>query len=147
MEGKESKSYFESVMDQSSNFTMILSDQEVEDVYKDIIIKNISQPMTLNNIQIALKDIKISFPDGVLKKIIIESGHLKSKLTTKGNNLFGMRKPGVRPTAALETKLYGYATYKHWIYSIIDYKLWELYNPPKENDTYKSYLTRRKWNT
>ena len=129
-------------------FVVNLSAQktDIEYNYAIVISDNIEKPLTLENIQKALVEVNVNFRPDVLNRIIIESGNLKSRLTTLGNNLFGMRKAGARPTTALPKKLYGYATYRHWIYSIIDYKLWEEYNSPRTYETYKSYLRRRHWN-
>ena len=128
-------------------FVGTVSANNVETKYANVINANINKPMTLDNIKQALKDIDVKFVNEVYLRIIIESGNLKSKLTLRGNNLFGMRKAGSRETTALKKKIFGYASYKHWIYSIIDYKLWEQFSPPKAKESYKSYLKRRNWNT
>jgi uncharacterized FlgJ-related protein len=104
--------------------------------------------LTLANVATALKEIGIINPDTVFLQTIKESGWLnktlyKSKLATKYNNLFGMRKPAKRYTTCLSDTYCGYATYSYWIYSVIDYLYWQQSNKIKENESYKDYLIRR----
>jgi uncharacterized FlgJ-related protein len=118
-----------------------------DSLYTEITRKFEHKELSVANIKSALCELQINYQDEVLTRILIESGNLKSKLTIKGNNLFGMRKSGKRKNTALKSTLYGYATYKHWIYSIIDYKLWEMSSKPKRHETYKQFLKRRHWNS
>jgi len=104
--------------------------------------------LTLENVALALREIGIHHPDTVFFQTIKESGWLnktfyKSKLATKYNNLFGMRKPAQRYTTCLTNTYRGYATYSHWIYSVIDYLYWQQSNIIRENESYKQYLVRR----
>lgn len=62
-----------------------------------------------------------------IKQIYLESGHLKSYLAKKNNNLTGMRHPRVRETTSLGDKN-GYAYYKNWIDSVKDIYLWRKAN-------------------
>jgi len=113
-----------------------------------IIAKYKFAELTLQNVATALKEIGIINPDTVFLQTIKESGWLnktvyKSKLATKYNNLFGMRKPTQRYTTCLSGTFKGYATYSYWIYSVIDYMYWQQSNKIKENESYKQYLVRR----
>lgn len=113
---------------------------------KNTIAKYEGKILTDEILKRALKEMGIKHPDEVFNQAILESGHFKSKLAIKGNNLFGMRKPGKRLTFALKDKIFGYAKYLHWIYSVADYKLWQDISPIKPGEKYKHYLKRRKYN-
>lgn len=61
----------------------------------------------------------------VRQQIMIESGQdFSSDLCRIGHNLFGMKYPGQRETTAIGEYL-GHAKYKHWVYSLYDYYLWQ----------------------
>ncbi len=62
-----------------------------------------------------------------IKQIYLESGHLKSFLSIKNNNLTGMKHPRVRETTSLGQKN-GYAYYKSWIDCVKDIYLWKREN-------------------
>jgi uncharacterized FlgJ-related protein len=62
-----------------------------------------------------------------IKQIYLESGHLKSFLSKKNNNLTGMRHPRIRQTTSLGEKN-GYAYYKNWIDCVKDIYLWRKAN-------------------
>jgi len=62
-----------------------------------------------------------------IKQIYLESGHLKSFLCEKNNNLTGMKHPRVRETTSLGKKN-GYANYKTWIDCVKDIYLWKREN-------------------
>ena len=96
-------------------------------------------------------------PDIVLAQQQIESGHLSSNLVQRTNNMFGMRYPGGRQTAACgiylpdfgqiisgtreELKYYSsqnnYAVFATWKDAIRDYKLWQDANYPVKMDYYQ----------
>lgn len=107
------------------------------------------EPLTTSNVARAIIDLQIENPVMVFKQTIKESGwksdktEYKSKLALIGNNLFGMRKATQRLTSALTKTYCGYATYSHWIYSVLDYKYWQESKPQKKNECYKKYLVRR----
>ena len=99
--------------------------------------------------------------DEVLAQVRLESANLKSFLFLKTFNMFGMRYPARRPTAAAgiylpakDTIIYGdqsalrkyaaqnnYAVYNHWRDAIADYKLWQQYNF-RLQDRYTEFLGR-----
>ena len=89
----------------------------------------------------------IQFPDIVTKQAVIESGNFKSQLTTRGNNLFGMRRATRRPTTSSKKILFGYATYSNWTHSVIDYYIWQsqmIKKYPVKSD-YFSWLKSRNY--
>ncbi|ROL58002.1 hypothetical protein D9V86_12030 [Bacteroidetes/Chlorobi group bacterium ChocPot_Mid] len=108
-----------------------------------------TEPLTTQNVARAIIDLQIENPVIVFKQTIKESGwksgkiEYKSKLALIGNNLFGMRKANKRLTTCLAKTYCGYATYSHWIYSILDYKYWQESKPKKKQECYKKYLIRR----
>lgn len=111
-----------------------------------------AQPLSPENVARAILDMQIENPVNAFKQTIKESGwkngktEYKSKLATIGNNIFGMRKAKQRLTTALNKTYFGHATYSHWIYSVLDYKYWQDFKPKKKNESYKKYLSRRKYN-
>jgi uncharacterized FlgJ-related protein len=118
----------------------------IDNSMKNVIAKYENTELTKENFKSAIKEMNIKYYDNVYIQGILESGHFKSKLASNGNNLFGMRKPGSRNTFAEEKKIYGYAKFKSWIYSVADYKLWQDNKPPKLNESYIQYLKRRNYN-
>lgn len=80
----------------------------------------------------------------VRKQIIQETGFV-SESCTMAYNLFGMKLPGQRETTAIGEFL-GHAQYKHWVYSLYDYKLWQDItlesHPMKNNEKYTDWLKR-----
>ncbi len=121
---------------------------QAQDVW-ETINKWKSEPLTTSNVAQAIIDLQIENPVIVFKQTIKESGwknfktEYKSKLALIGNNLFGMRKARKRMTTALDKQYCGYATYSHWIYSVLDYKYWQDSKPKKKHESYKKYLVRR----
>lgn len=81
----------------------------------------------------------IQHPNIVLAQMRIESGNYQSKLAKKNNNYFGMRHPAQRLTVSLGQKN-GYARYRNWAYSVIDYGLWQ--RRYANNLTEEEYLTK-----
>lgn len=80
----------------------------------------------------------------VRNQIVVETG-FTSESCTKAYNLFGMKLPGQRETTAIG-EMFGHARFKHWVYSLYDYKLWQdikLKNYPiKKGENYLDWLTR-----
>lgn len=94
-----------------------------------------------NIIKLAIR-LDIDRIDIFFQQIMVESGYLKSNACLKRNNLKGMRFANQRFTYALGEK-FGYAVYESWIYSIADYKIWQLQNPWNRKETYGQYLDKR----
>jgi uncharacterized FlgJ-related protein len=90
-----------------------------------------SQPtvMTISNDSITVKDVELAvyslpfkFRRIVVAQAVLETGWFQSKNFKTNNNLFGMRVPYNRMTTA-DSSINGYAHYKKWEESIIDYYL------------------------
>jgi len=90
-----------------------------------------SQPtvMTIPNDSITVKDVELAvyslpfkFRRIVVAQAVLETGWFQSKNFKTNNNLFGMRVPYNRMTTA-DSSVNGYAHYKKWEESIIDYYL------------------------
>lgn len=71
-----------------------------------------------------MNTLEIEHPHIVLAQMILESGNFKSPLSQSNNNFFGMGHPQQRVTTSLG-KNNGYATYKNWALSVLDYGLWQ----------------------
>lgn len=72
----------------------------------------------------AMIEFEIQHPHIVLAQMKIESGNYKSSIAIGNNNYFGMRQPSARVTVSLGSKN-GYARYRSWVYSVLDYALWQ----------------------
>lgn len=81
-------------------------------------------PPTMGRIDTALQVMNIHHKDVVLAQVAIESAYAKSGLVKSNANLFGMKVAKRRATTNNGEK-YGYATYKNWAYSLLDYALWQ----------------------
>lgn len=118
-----------------------LSYNEVSDIvsdYQDV-------ELTHTSLAILLRRAQVQHPEVAFRQAILESGNLQSGLTRRGNNIFGMKKPRRRETYALKRTLYGgYATYAHWSYSVLDYKLWQGERPI---ENYYRHLSKRGYST
>lgn len=79
---------------------------------------------TMGRIDTALSILPIVHKDIVLAQVALESAYAQSELTKTNNNLVAMRKAYQRATMCSGEK-YGYATYKNWAYSLLDYALWQ----------------------
>lgn len=71
-----------------------------------------------------MREIEVQHPHIVLAQMKLESGHYQSKLAKENNNYFGMKHPRQRLTVSLGEKN-GYAYFRSWAYSILDYALWQ----------------------
>lgn len=92
--------------------------------------KVLSTPVQIDSLQLQdsvkkfIKSINMSHPDIVYAQAVLESNHFKSDIFKSNNNMFGMKEPMIRNTVAIGTKN-GYAYYKNWEHSIIDYALYQ----------------------
>lgn len=114
----------------------------VEDMDIPIHERWMDRPLTRKNLALALVDAGVQHPDIVYKQALLESRHLKSGLCKDGNNLFGMKKPRSRKTYAKKQTVYGHAAFDHWIYSVMDYKIWQGNEPI---DNYFRFLKKRNY--
>lgn len=78
---------------------------------------------TMGRIDTALSILPIVHKDIVLAQVALESAYAQSELTKTNNNLVAMRKAYQEQRCNGEK--YGYATYKNWAYSLLDYALWQ----------------------
>ena len=69
-------------------------------------------------------ELRLDHPEVVFAQVMLESNKLSSKLFRENHNLFGMKIAGNRPTTAIGVKN-GYAYYKTWRESVIDYALYQ----------------------
>lgn len=93
-------------------------------------------PATDENIKNLLKSIDIQHPHIVYAQMCLESGNFASDLAKSNNNYFGMKHPNKRPTFSIGRKN-GYANYRSWVYSVLDYAMWQRY--------YMNELTEREY--
>ena len=68
--------------------------------------------------------IRVQHPLVVTAQAILETGNFASKVFKENNNLYGMTLAKSRPTLAIGVKN-GYAVYRTWQESAIDYALWQ----------------------
>lgn len=87
---------------------------EINDYYK----------INYKNLYNKLLDTGVLFPDIAFAQALLESGHFKSPLFKRANNLFGMQYPTKRETTAYG-RTNGYSKFITWHHSVIDYKLWQ----------------------
>ena len=96
-----------------------------------IIITSTPQPtvltipkdsVTVNDITLAVCSLPFKFKKIVVAQAVLETGWFQSKNFKTNNNLYGMRVPYNRMTTA-DSSINGYAHYKKWEESIIDYYL------------------------
>lgn len=119
-------------------------------------------PLTMENLEKEIDRLGMVCPEVVLAQVKLESGHLKSKLLKRSNNMFGMRYPNRRPTTAIgiylpaldsivkinkreELKKFAgysyYAVYETWQDALRDYKLWQEY-AFRVNERYMQFLDK-----
>lgn len=81
-------------------------------------------PVTDETALCFMEQIGIEHPHIVLAQMKLESGNYTSKLALENNNYFGMKQPRKRATTSIGEKN-GYASYKSWVHSVLDYALWQ----------------------
>lgn len=91
---------------------------------KTINIEQIDSLSLQDSVKQFIKQMNLNHPDIVYAQAVLESGNFTSNLFINNHNTFGMKEPLVRNTVALGTKN-GYAYYKNWEHSIIDYALYQ----------------------
>jgi cell division protein FtsL len=115
---------------------------------KDIFIPPERAELNKENVDYFMSEFGIKYWYVVRQQILCESANFTSDVCLNGHNLFGMKLPGQRETTAIgEYK--EHAKYKHWVYSLYDYKLWQeaRFNaiPIKVNESYYDYLLKIKY--
>lgn len=119
-------------------------------------------PLTMENLEKEIDRLGMVCPEVVLAQVKLESGHLKSKVLKRSNNMFGMRYPNRRPTTAIgiyipaldsivkinkreELKKFSgyssYAVYQTWQDALKDYKLWQEH-AFRVNERYMKFLDK-----
>lgn len=78
--------------------------------------------ITVKDVELAVYELPFKFKKIVVAQAVLETGWFTSKNFKVNNNLYGMRVPYNRITTA-DTSINGYAHYKKWEESIIDYFL------------------------
>jgi hypothetical protein len=98
------------------------------------------KPFSVENLKSEIIKQKIKYPNIVLAQAVLESGHFDSDIFLDNNNLFGMKKPSVRKTLATGENR-GHATFRNWVDSVIDYKLFQDQNG-YSNLSVKDYMKK-----
>ncbi len=91
------------------------------------------------NLKKFIKELGITNQKIVYAQAFHETNGFKSKVFRENNNLFGMKVPRKRPTTALNFTKTGYAKYRHWKDSVLDYSYYQQYKNI-EKFTEKEYL-------
>jgi len=78
--------------------------------------------ITVKDIELAVYSLPFKFKKIIVAQAILETGWFTSKNFKVNNNLYGMKVPYNRMTTA-DTSINGYAHYKKWEESVIDYFL------------------------
>lgn len=90
-------------------------------VVDTVVHKN--APLTLQNIEKFIKFLNIKYADIAFAQVVLETGNLTDSTMLGYNNLFGMKCAKQRPTNYIDHGKHGYAVYKYWEDSVIDYAL------------------------
>lgn len=85
-----------------------------------------------------MEEIGVAHPDIAIAQARLETGNFTSKVFKENNNLFGMKLAKSRPTTAI-TDRNNHASYKDWVQSVLDYKLWQD-NVVKKHRSRRAYL-------
>ena len=94
-------------------------DDEKDKIGEDVII-------SYNRLYQKIISMDIDYPEIVWAQAVLESGHFRSPIFKRNNNLFGMRFPRKRETVAIEDKK-GFSSYADWNKSVEDYKMYQDY--------------------
>lgn len=86
---------------------------------------NLNCKVTQAELATELIRINVKEPVLVFKQVMLETGYLNSKLCTKYNNLFGMRKPRNWISQSSGTTSSGYLKYIHCTHSLRDFKTYQ----------------------
>lgn len=110
---------------------------EVIQEVPEVSIEESTIPHTTQVFQL-IKQMNIAHPEIVFVQAQLESGHFASNLFLEANNMFGMMMPSQRPTLAIGKTPSGFAIYRSWEDSVIDYALYQAYCA--KNLTKKEYI-------
>ena len=102
---------------------MIEANQDVIDLV--IYVHEVGkQEITSEGVMTLLDILNVEHPHIVFAQMRLESGNFKSDLAKNNNNFFGMKYPRQRATIAQGNDR-GYAYYRSWSYSVLDYAIWQ----------------------
>lgn len=115
---------------QKNRDTIVRQEKKIKDLEAnlDSVIKSKDLPLTLKTIDWVIDLLPFKDKEVVKKQYRIESGNLKSKLVFTNKNLLGMQNAGKRPQPGCKSKINHYRHYDHWIFSIFDRYIYEIYN-------------------
>lgn len=82
------------------------------------------QEINAERVLTLLDTLNVEHPHIVFAQMRLESGNFKSDLAKNNDNFFGMKYPRQRATVALGMDR-GYAYYRSWSYSVLDYAIWQ----------------------
>ena len=90
-----------------------------------LISSVVGYSQTKQEVKEFINDLGIEKPLIVTAQCYYESGHLKSNVYKKNNNLFGMKFAHNRLTLAIGKDENNHAIYRNWKESVIDYMIWQ----------------------
>ena len=119
---------------------VIRVNQDVIDLV--IYVHEVGKQEISAEIVLALLDtLNVEHPHIVFAQMRLESGNFQSDLAKNNNNLFGMKYPRQRATVAQGMDR-GYAYYRSWSYSVLDYAMWQrIYASGLTEDEYLEMLS------
>lgn len=82
------------------------------------------QEISTERVLALLDTLNVEHPHIVFAQMRLESGNFKSDLAKNNDNFFGMKYPRQRATMAQGVDR-GYAYYRSWSYSVLDYAIWQ----------------------
>ena len=82
------------------------------------------QKISAESVLTLLDTLNVEHPHIVFAQMRLESGNFKSDLAKHNNTFFGMKYPRQRATVA-KGVYRGYAYYRSWSYSVLDYAIWQ----------------------
>jgi hypothetical protein len=94
----------------------------------DSLLRSKDLPLTLATVDWVIDLIPFKDKKVIKTQYRLESDNLKSKLVMTNKNLLGMRNAGKRPQPGCKSTRNDYRHYDHWIFSIFDRYIYEIYN-------------------
>ena len=82
------------------------------------------QEISTERVLTLLDTLNVEHSHIVFAQMRLESGNFKSDLAKNNDNFFGMKYPRQRATVAQGVDR-GYACYRSWSYSVLDYAIWQ----------------------
>lgn len=101
------------------------------------------QEISAESVLALLDTLNVEHPHIVFAQMRLESGNFQSDLAKNNNNFFGMKYPRQRATVAQGADR-GYAYYRSWSYSVLDYAIWQrIYASGLTEDEYLEMLSEK----